>query len=512
ILANWTCDLIITDIRMPGINGIVTVERAREYNPAVGVIFMTGYADLSSAKDAIQQGASDYIMKPFELSEIREAVSKAIDDIKVAEERGSASTLNHISSLNQMLFQANDYQSMVTSSLRFAMMQLEADNGSIIFRSDNDRQTVVGIVGDDVTELESSRDMPEKFLDQLDSTSFREPMIIEHISDLPFWPDAPEMIRSCGWRPDWSPAGTKLVAIPVSRSESMTGLILLSLVEKGGNVHSATLAFLSITASQLAMNLENLSLLEETRLAYSQMKDLQDQTIELEKMALRGRLSAEIGHELNNFLAVVAGNASMMEINLARSDHSALERHLQSMNDTIEQMKRFTGDLMELRQTSSVTELISFDKLINDVIDYLRPQKRFDGVSIKVQKIDSDIPFRADVTQIQQVLYNLFNNSADATRESDDREIRVNVHKAHDGQSFEFIIEDTGDGFSDDVRDKAFSEQFTTKKDGHGFGLVVCGKIIRQHGGQVVVSSTTGMGASIKITFPLAPSEEPVLV
>ena len=58
-------DLLITDIRMPGMNGIELANTARAQNPDIGIIFMTGFANLDSAKDAIKQGAFDYIMKPF---------------------------------------------------------------------------------------------------------------------------------------------------------------------------------------------------------------------------------------------------------------------------------------------------------------------------------------------------------------------------------------------------------------------------------------------------------------
>jgi DNA-binding NtrC family response regulator len=71
-------DLMITDIRMPGLDGVELAQRARISNPAISVIFMTGYTNLSTAQDAVKEGACDYIMKPFELSEFRQAIIKAI--------------------------------------------------------------------------------------------------------------------------------------------------------------------------------------------------------------------------------------------------------------------------------------------------------------------------------------------------------------------------------------------------------------------------------------------------
>ncbi len=83
-------DLIITDVRMPHMSGIEMVKLARQIQPDVGVIFMTGYANLNSAKDAIKQGAFDYILKPFELMEIRQAVRNGLNLRSEAAEKSSS--------------------------------------------------------------------------------------------------------------------------------------------------------------------------------------------------------------------------------------------------------------------------------------------------------------------------------------------------------------------------------------------------------------------------------------
>ena len=79
IIEKKPIDLLITDIRMPGMDGIELAGRAAYAQPKIKIIFMTGYANLNSAKDAIRHGAIDYILKPFELKEIRKAVWKALN-------------------------------------------------------------------------------------------------------------------------------------------------------------------------------------------------------------------------------------------------------------------------------------------------------------------------------------------------------------------------------------------------------------------------------------------------
>jgi len=283
--------------------------------------------------------------------------------------------------------------------------------------------------------------------------------------------------------------------------------MMINVGENSRITGSSSQKFLAISAGQLAMSLENLDLLEEARAAYARLKELQDETIQLEKMATRGEMSAEIGHELNNFVGVVAGNLSLLEFQLQKQNYGDLARYVRAMQDTIENIKKFTANLMELTPISSKKEVIHFDRLLAEVIDYLKPQRRFRDVRIACDDLDDmSIPFEADSVHIQQLLYNLFNNAADATSNSKRREITVATTRCDKQNKFVFSISDTGSGIDPDYLAKAFREKFTTKAGGHGFGLLVCSRIIESHGGNVNISSIPNEGTTIQVEFPLGPA------
>ncbi len=119
--------------------------------------------------------------------------------------------------------------------------------------------------------------------------------------------------------------------------------------------------------------------MEETQKAYTGLKELQDETIRLEKIATRGQMSAEIGHELNNFLGVVAGNLQLLDVQLRKGNIGDLGRYVTAMSETIEKIKIFTANLMDLTPISSQKWVLSFGELMSEVIDYLRPQKTIPG-------------------------------------------------------------------------------------------------------------------------------------
>ncbi len=503
LLQSNSIDLLITDIRMPKMSGTELVERARAFNPAIGIIFMTGYASLTSAKDAIKQGALDYIMKPFELAEIRQAVRNGLAKLADTADAASHRQLSSLSDLSTMLFAAGDRKSLVTSSLRFAMMHLRSNVGSILcWNRESDQYEMLTIKDDQV-----SRDPVG--VEPLHSMAldgrlhpFHEPALVADISDHPIYEYSPDDTLQPFLIPSWMTNEMQMIVIPVMRAAAFHGLMMLAHQDDTVSVKKTDLTFLAITASQLAITLENLALLEESQQAYSRLKELQDETLELEKMATRGTMSAEIGHELNNFLGVVAGNVDLLQLHLNKGNYDKLGKYLSTVSSTLSKVKTFTDNLMDLRSASSTKETIRFDSLITEVVEYLRPQRRFDGIEMTLPDNLERVEFEADTTQIQQLLYNLFHNAADAMIGCDGRQIAVGVEPV--GDRFLLSIRDTGTGFDPELLTKAFHEKFTTKESGHGFGLVVCKRIIDNHGGELNIESAPGEGTCISIDFPIA--------
>jgi DNA-binding NtrC family response regulator len=77
-------DIIITDLKMKGIDGMRFLQEAKKRHPATEVIVITGFATLETAKESFQKGVFDFIAKPFKLSEIQEVVTKAAAKIRGA--------------------------------------------------------------------------------------------------------------------------------------------------------------------------------------------------------------------------------------------------------------------------------------------------------------------------------------------------------------------------------------------------------------------------------------------
>jgi DNA-binding NtrC family response regulator len=75
-------DLVITDLKMEGIDGMEFLTEVKKLKPQTEVIVITGFATMETAKESFQQGVLDFLAKPFKLQEMQEAVAKAVKRIQ----------------------------------------------------------------------------------------------------------------------------------------------------------------------------------------------------------------------------------------------------------------------------------------------------------------------------------------------------------------------------------------------------------------------------------------------
>jgi PAS domain S-box-containing protein len=224
-----------------------------------------------------------------------------------------------------------------------------------------------------------------------------------------------------------------------------------------------------------------------------------------EKLAAKGEMASTIGHELNNYLTIISSNAELLSINLRKKSYQKMDGNAQSILESINTMKRFTDGLIDF--SSLKTQKVEYDlkTLIEDLLFSIRPQSQFSEIDL-VTQFDNFLPsLYIDVGQIQQVLLNLVNNSADAVhkKKKGKGEISITTKYIRDKAQAELKITDNGIGIPQENLSKIFEPNFSTKEKGHGIGLVTCKKIIENHKGKISVESQKGKGSIFTIILPL---------
>jgi len=129
-------DLILTDLMMPGANGIEVLKVSKEVNEGVHVIIITGFASLETAMEAIRKGAYDYITKPFKLDEIRIAVQNACEKIRLLRQ-------NQV--LVDNLKQAYEEMDTLKKSREELSVRVEKINKSMDERQERLAENIVGL-------------------------------------------------------------------------------------------------------------------------------------------------------------------------------------------------------------------------------------------------------------------------------------------------------------------------------------------------------------------------------
>jgi signal transduction histidine kinase len=264
-------------------------------------------------------------------------------------------------------------------------------------------------------------------------------------------------------------------------------------------------SFLATGYAGVVLFFAPLYIFNEATRRFLELKRAQDQMIHTERMAAKGEMAAEVGHELRNQLVAISGRAQMLVKDADREVFDNVQRYAQVILEQTHRMERLSKGLMDFSGAELKMERVDFNELVRRSIEFVRAQNRFDGVSWDVRLVEPLPELRIDPGQIQQVLLNLFMNAADAMVDAGVARKAITVETAHDerARQVKVVVTDTGPGIPASNLAKIFEPHFTTKPTGHGFGLSTSYRIVSNHGGRIVAESPAGEGARFTLTLPL---------
>lgn len=242
----------------------------------------------------------------------------------------------------------------------------------------------------------------------------------------------------------------------------------------------------------------------------TEKKAMEAELMVADRMAALGRLSASVGHEINNPLAYVVGSLELMRSELA-SLGKAAEPVLERLGVVEEGIERVRAIVADLRNFSSVHEgtlgavdpASAIERAVATASHETRMRARV------VRELRSTGHVHAEERRLVQVLVNLLVNAAHAIPEGDveGNEIRVITRDQEDGLSIE--VWDTGLGLPEGDPAKLFEPFFTTKGEraGTGLGLSISHRIITSFGGSIRAERRPDRGSIFRITLPRAEPE-----
>lgn len=247
-----------------------------------------------------------------------------------------------------------------------------------------------------------------------------------------------------------------------------------------------------------------LRMIHESEKRYNDLQNAQEQMIHSERMAAKGEMAAEVGHELRNQLSAISGQAQMLLRDSQKGTFENVQRRAEMVLEQSRRMEALSKGLMDFSRAELTIERIDVNALIQKSIEFVRTTNRFDGVEWD-QKLSEPAPeLRADPGQLQQVLLNLFLNAADAMNDHGTPRKVIHVATGLDEKTRQVRVRvaDNGPGIPASIERRIFEPHFTTKANGHGFGLSTSYRIIANHGGTITVASPPGQGAVFTVLLP----------
>ncbi|MCK4404634.1 MAG: response regulator, partial [candidate division Zixibacteria bacterium] len=402
-------DFILTDIKMPEMDGMELIQAAHQIDPSMGAIFMTGYASLDSAKRAIQEGAYDYILKPFDLQEIRSAVAGAIQKRSQSLEDGRRKGISQLFDLNQILYTAGDKKSLLKLSLGFALMQSRLKSGILLHWEQKDQELEIFRAKDLEQSLfvETTTKINVRLMAEW--SKLKETLQIKSLSQYPLFSQLKDLLADSSVLDGFLEPDGEAILIPLRKADTAYGIIALKKTLKDPKLSEEDLKLLAILGIQTAISLVNLTLLIETENSYEELQNLQEQIIRLEKIATQGRISAEIGHELNNYLTVIMGNFQILEMKIGKGELQSFNKQLDTISTNLERIRRFAEGLLDFSTLKAEKVKCDVNELIEKTLTFIKPQNTFKNISF-ITELKPNLPHLiVDPGQIQQVLYNLLN-------------------------------------------------------------------------------------------------------
>ncbi len=217
-----------------------------------------------------------------------------------------------------------------------------------------------------------------------------------------------------------------------------------------------------------------------------------------EKLALTGRMTSVIAHEINNPLESITNLLYLVQQDLPRDSEAA--QYIGMAESELERISGITKQTLRWgRENAGRTERFSAGTLFADVLRLFHGKLRNRNVTATIdngeQVLISGIP-----GQIRQVIANLVANAIDAAHVGGS--VQLEARNLTDG-GVELLIRDDGMGMTQEVRSQLFQPFYTTKGDlGNGLGLYISHEIVERHGGELQVESAPGKGTTMHVLLP----------
>jgi two-component system NtrC family sensor kinase len=462
--------ILITDIRMPGMSGIDLLATLKQKHPEIEVIVATAFGDMDTAIRALQLDASDFISKPLNHQALDVALARAKQ--RYSDRKNLRTYTDFLerdwSETTEELMEAIEFQHNLIESSMDGILGCNAEGRVAAFNSS---------------------------MEQL--TGLRKSDVLHRMSlDAFFLPHEESRLRQ---------------ALADDRYGGVDRLFKFETTIKGADDGRIPVQLSAAVIRDKGVANGLVCFCRDLREMRRLEREVEDQArvLHQDKMMSLGRLAASVVHEINNPLAGILNYCRLMIRILARGTLlDANQARFSSYLDLIEKESARCSEIVSnlltfSRKSPPALGPVSLDDLLKRSILLTQHKMALGRIRLEIA-VAPDLPvIQGDANQLQQVIINLIFNAIDAMPNGG----TVYLAASHQASNQKVVLElrDTGVGIAPEHLPHIWEPFYTTKAEGYGVGLglsTVYG-IVENHKGRIEVESSPGQGTRFRLWFPV---------
>jgi len=232
----------------------------------------------------------------------------------------------------------------------------------------------------------------------------------------------------------------------------------------------------------------------------TQLKGLEREMRENERLAAVGRMAAGVAHEVRNPLSSIKGLALLLKGKFARDSRDSETAEL--LIQQVERMNRTVSELLSFARPAPLNmQRTSLRDLLEDTLRLIDADAANMGIRTRLDIAGDLQDVAADRDRLSQVFINLLLNGLQAMEQGG--LLTVTAGNSPAGNMAVIQVRDTGCGIAPENLQQLFYPYFTTKNGGTGIGLAISQKIISDHKGTIRIDSTEGKGTTVTVELPV---------
>ena len=451
--------IVLTDIKMPGMDGIELLAHIKHENPEAEVIMITGHGDMDVAVQSLQHDAADFITKPINDHALEAALKKARERIRIREQM-RAYTENLESLVLEKSRQISELDAASTAGAEAAGFSPESVFG--------DLPCFIAVLNREFYITTANRWLRDTFNGGLRSRRCYQ--ILK------------QMDKPCSECPAAATFGDG------QPHEAKTDL-----ASQNGQTYPVLLWTSPIRNPEGIIHRVLVMATPVDRLA-----DLQDHLSSL------GLMVGSVSHGLKGLLTGLDGGMYMLDSGLKKEDTGQAREGLQMVKTMTERIRNMVLDLLFYAKKREISrQPVAVLDFARDVAGVVEEKLKWQDIDFVMDFEKAAGQFSVDASMLRSALVNILENAMDACVTDKETSGKVTFSAASEEDQVRFEIADNGIGMDPEVQDRIFTLFFSSKgKQGTGLGLFIAGKVVAEHGGDIQVSSEPGKGSRFIVTIP----------